>query len=762
MMKKNGYLSILGACGISFFTVQSISALDVTSGKFRLEINESTGKANIYVDGTQIIKESVCGFRNGSTTYYQDRLTNRNIAQSDITDEFGTGKKVTIVSVTSDNTIKVVHDYFLYEDYILTKFAIESDNELVSNYMAPVWTESEIGFLPSSDNRYLYVPFDNDGFVDYGSMEFASGEATATTSYEVGAFYNETTGKGLVLGSVEHTHWKTGVAVHLKNGNQMAKYDVYGGITSNETRDKNTSGEISAHGSLRGKRIQSPKIFIGYFDDWRTGMETYADVNAIIAPKAAWEGTKPFGWNSWGVIQTAINYEKTNLVSQYIDENLKDFSSDVVWINLDSGWGNLSESEIKLLLRNFRGRNQKLGLYFDPFIFWGNDPDNWGNMNGYPYSEVCLKANGKYISFDGGICMDPTHPAVKQRIQGAINNMKTLGIEYLKIDFLSHGSVEADRYYDADVHTGIEAYNQGMKYIYDCAGGKIYLNESIAPLFPANYAQSRRISCDAWYSVGDTKYVLNSLTYGWWLDHVYRYNDADHVVLRSTSGGGDDAENRSRITSSVITGIFILGDDFSNGSSASSSKERAQKYLTKPEVNRVARQCKAFRPLGSSAPGRGNAAGLFYTAVADTTYVAAFNYSVTGTARRLVDFDKLGLRTGTEYSVKELWSGTQIKRSASWNENVPSKDVKLLKIYRESSSNVEKAAGFNPKACILNGQLYVESDTPAKVTVYDVSGKSVAFAGNVTAQFVGNRLERGVYFAEIESGRDRKVIKTGF
>lgn len=722
----------------SLFSFQTVFASDVTVGKYRLDINETNGKANIYCNGTLIIKESVCGFKNGADTYYQHQLTNRNVLQSDISDEFGTGKKVTITSTTSDNNIKVVHDYFLYEDYILTKFIIESDNELLSNYMAPVWTDSEIGFLPFSDNRYLYVPFDNDGFVDYGSMEFTSGGATAATSYEVGAFYNETTGEGLVLGSVEHIHWKTGVVVHVKNGNQMAKYDIYGGITSNETRDKNTSGQISAHGSLRGKRIHSPKIFIGYFDDWRTGMETYADVNAIVSPKAAWEGTKPFGWNSWGVIQTGINYDKTDLVSKYINESLTDFSSDVVYINLDSGWGNLSESEIKLLLRSFRSRNQKLGLYFDPFIFWGNDPDNWGNMNGYPYSEVCLKANGKYISFDGGIAMDPTHPAVKQRIQGAINNMKTLGIEYLKIDFLSHGAVEADRYYDTDIHTGIEAYNQGMKYIYDCADGKIYLNESIAPLFPANYAQSRRISCDAWYSISDTKYVLNSLTYGWWLDRVYHYNDADHVVLRSTNGGGDDAENRSRITSSVITGIFILGDDFSNGSSASPSKDRAQKYLTKPEVNRVARQCKAFRPVGSAAPGRGNAASLFYAVVADTTYVAAFNYSTSGIASRSIDFEKLGLQTGTEYIVKELWGETQTKRAISWNENVSSKDVKLFKIYRESSSRIENAVGFNPKACILNHRMYVESDMPAKVTIYDVSGKSVAFAENVTAQFVGS------------------------
>jgi len=740
-----------------------VFALDVSFGKYRLIINETNGKTDIYCAEKRIIKESVCAFKNGSTSYYQHQLKNINIAQSDIANEFGIGKKVSITSATNDDNIKLIHDYYLYENYILTKSTIESANELSSNYMAPVWSDSEIGFLPATDNRYLYVPFDNDGFVKYGSMNFPSGSgATATTSYELGAFYNETTGEALVLGSVEHTQWKTGVVVHLKNSNQISKFDIYGGITSNETRDKNTSGQITAHGALKGRRISSPTVFIGYFNDWRIGLESYADVNAIIAPKVSWTGEKPFGWNSWGVIGTAINYDKTELVSKYIYENLKDFSSDVVYIGLDSGWGSLSNNEIRLLLRAFNERNQKLGLYFDPFIFWGDDPDHWGNLNGYPYSEVCLKANGKYISFDGGIAMDPTHPAVRQRIQGAINNMKTLGIEYLKIDFLSHGVVEADKYYDPNVHTGIEAYNQGMAYIHDCIDGKIYLNLSISPLFPANYAQSRRISCDAWYSIDDTKYVLNSLTYGWWLDRVYHYNDADHVVLKSTKGGGDDAENRSRITSSIITGIFILGDDFSNGSSAAASKTQAQKFLTKPEVNRVARQCRAFRPMGSSSPGQGFAAGLFHTSVADTTYVAAFNYATSGTANRLIDFDKIGLQTGTSYIVKELWSGTQTEKSASWSESVSSKDVKLLKIYPEFPSDIKNMPVFDPKITVLEQQIHVKSELPVNVEVYNTSGRKIVSAENVSDQLIENFLERGVYLVKIQSETENKVIKLGF
>ena len=38
---------------------------------------------------------------------------------------------------------------------------------------------------------------------------------------------------------------------------------------------------------------------------------------------------------------------------------------------------------------------------------------------------------------------------------------------------------------------------------------------------------------------------MNAVSYGWWQDLVYQYNDADHIVLKDATEG----ENRARITS---------------------------------------------------------------------------------------------------------------------------------------------------------------------------------------------------------------------
>ncbi|EGQ13772.1 alpha-galactosidase [Prevotella dentalis DSM 3688] len=59
-----------------------------------------------------------------------------------------------------------------------------------------------------------------------------------------------------------------------------------------------------------------------------------------------------------------------------------------------------------------------------------------------------------------------------------------------------------------------------------------------------------------------------------------------------------EGENRARITSSIITGLFITGDDYSDKGDEN-VKERARKYLTNPDVNMIATG-RSFRPLGGA------------------------------------------------------------------------------------------------------------------------------------------------------------------
>ena len=240
------------------------------------------------------------------------------------------------------------------------------------------------------------------------------------------------------------------------------------------------------------------------------------------------------------------------------------------------------------------------------------------------------------------------------------------GYKYVKMDFMTHGRMEADSWYRKDITTGTQAYNYGMLLL-DSIFSDMYLNLSISPIFPAQYAQSRRIACDAWNKMKDTEYTMNALTWGWWIDRIYQYNDADHVVLREATEG----ENRARITSSVITGLFITGDDFSADTMAIN---RARRFLTNADINRLATG-RSFRPLLADDD---RSEQTFVRNEADgTIIVAAFNY---GDEPRRLNFDRrlLGLDSTAAYTAEELWQHRLLDISVP--DTIPGGDVCVYRI----------------------------------------------------------------------------------
>ena len=48
---------------------------------------------------------------------------------------------------------------------------------------------------------------------------------------------------------------------------------------------------------------------------------------------------------------------------------------------------------------------------------------------------------------------------------------------------------------------------------------------------------------------------MNAVSYGWWQDLVYQYNDADHIVLKDATEGGEPRPDNFR----DHYGIIYLG-----------------------------------------------------------------------------------------------------------------------------------------------------------------------------------------------------------
>ncbi|HUA39026.1 MAG TPA: hypothetical protein VMA35_11595 [Candidatus Sulfopaludibacter sp.] len=609
-------------------------------------------------------------------------------------------------SVVSSNGVAVtahaaglpdMTQYFTLDqnDSFLTSVSMSGSNAS-ANWMGPVVvsTTGGVDLGVYNDDRALVVPFDNDDFVRYNAMSINS----SSVSYEVGAFYDNTTRNGLVVGSVTHDTWKSGVWFNGSN-NKLNQMNVYGGATS--------PWDVMPHGFVTGNVISSPTMFVGFGNDWRTVLENYAAENAEFAPPLVWTNGVPFGWNSWGVTnyESHISYAAAIAVSDSIHTNLQSCGfadQGTVYVNLDSyGTYNLSSSQLQSFVSHCHANGQKAGIYFTPFTYWGTLAQSSNQAvpgSGYYFSDILLRdTNGNAISYDGALALDPTHPGTKEMILNQVGGFIADGLDYLKADFLSHGALEGV-HYDTTVTTGVAAYNQGMQFLLNQVGGKMFISESIAPLFPYQYGDSRRIACDAYTSfISNTEYTMNSVTYGWWLDGLYPFNDPDLMVF---DNGPNANEDQSRLINCAITGVFLNGSILTN----SGSIALAQTYLTNAAINAVARTGRTFTPVeGNTGP---NAANIFVRQDGATWCIAVFNYT-SGATNETVSLSRAGLPPGI-FTATNLWDGTISTVSNSFSVSLNARQAKLFRLGLAGGLPLPEFVAVTPTG--VNGIIFTGSN----------------------------------------------------
>lgn len=195
----------------------------------------------------------------------------------------------------------------------------------------------------NGDNRVLITPYDNDAWSRYQARTInTSLNNNNYISSEMTAVYDNTSRKGLVIGSVTHDVWKTGIFWSGSN-DKINKLKVYGGFTS-----LTSTHDSIGHGKVTGNTITSPQIAVGYYADYRDGLENYGEANAPVAPPLKFEkgvpSGVPVGWNSWGAYESSLSYDKVVEVSNFFKANLqKSFTNKgTIYINMDSYWDNLS------------------------------------------------------------------------------------------------------------------------------------------------------------------------------------------------------------------------------------------------------------------------------------------------------------------------------------------------------------------------------------------------------------------------------------
>lgn len=716
--------------------------------------NLGTKTYNVKFNGATVITNA-SAYAHSDQQYLSGNYATATYTSEAFTDNIGSGTKH-IFTLSGNYTLGMQQVFYTYnnKNYVAVQVVL-TGNGSNSYKMSPLTSYQVTPNFGSGDTRALFVPYDNDAWIRYNAYPLTSAEFTAS---EVTNIYNNTNRKGLVIGSVEHTKWKTGIAVS-GGGASSAYVSVIAGWTKNDiTRDQRGHGWVN----VGQTSCASPKVLLNANDDWRTGLEEFAQANAALQPKYIfdWTAPKPIGWNSWGAIQSNINLTKAKAVVDFFHDDCPAFKTEdnTLFIDLDSYWDNMSDAELAQFVTYAKNKGFKAGIYWAPFVDWGkyNRPVEGSS---YTYNQCWTMVNGNPLELDGAYAMDPTSPGTKARIRYFMNRFKAAGFEMIKIDFLTHASIEADGFANNQLHTGMEAYQEGMKFLVDEIAGKMLVQAAISPnLATGPFVHVRRIACDAYTSIGDTDYTLNSTTYGWWQNKIYDYLDADHVVFGNASIG----ENRARLLSSVVTGTITSGDDFST---AGAWKARSQLLLQNNDVLNVARADMHFVPADGNTGY--NAANVFSATYNNVTYVAVFNYSNTATTNN-VSLSRLGLGSGT-YNVKELYSGTISSTQGTLSVQLPQADAALYAIYQGpvlstpnyNWGNASTNYVFpNPATNTFQIKFDHSINGPVAISVYDLVGKEIWKTTTVAEDMISSEipvqhLAKGVYVVKVSTSGNK-------
>lgn len=684
--------------------------------------------------------------------------------EEDINDAFGSGRRITW-TYTQSGKPTLEQNVYLYPSlpYVLFEGTLIAPSGTTrSRQICPIVSTSTVTLpLPTSENRIYNMPFANDNWATFATARWST--AQPMTSCEATALFNVQSREGIIIGSVDHSTWKSSVSVTPNSTNKLRRLTVTAGYVSPRTWDNGNFGNNSPmdhHGYVKGARVSSPKFMVGKFDDWRTGLETYGKANTVLCPKLEMKtGDKAlFGWQSWGGQEAQLNFTSTMSVLDFFEKEIKPagFSGEdgTCWMVLDSFWDNMSRMERRQFVNRCKELGYHPGIYTTPFSLWcGSDSEisdyPFETVDGKTYSrkDVVLTANGKPRKISA-YSLDPTHPAVKESNRKRFEEFRNDGFEFVKIDFMNNGSQEADKWYNPDITTGMMAYNYGMDYIMEMAGDMV-IDFSIAPVFPAK-AHVRRIGCDAWGELNNSMYTLNCIEGSWWLDQCYAFNDPDHMCVSKVftgKGSNDEKEGRIRYTSGLITGMTLLGGTYAYEGQTmkynnkdvkivgtDAERSRIVKFASNKDLTEVGRIGRSFRPVEGTFSYQTTLYNTndisvdneFVYNTPDAFYYVVFNYDTSKALEKTPDFARLGINPDEFVSGKELWEGKTFF-PAEMTVSVPAKDVRIYRFERNSYGGVESAsADENPIIVVSseNGKAIVNANAPiSQVSLYNLQGQ---------------------------------------
>lgn len=575
----------------------------------------------------------------------------------------GKGEKLTLTSHFNDGSSLRLRVWFFQDTrWFLNALEVTSDNALEVKQLTPITSRfADIG--PGNDKRIYTTPYSNNfdfgvapvnrfGLSQNGTDRFDHPVEPMVKfngiSHWVTALFDNQSRHGLVAGAASVQKWKSSQQLgeaHQANG-PLSAFALY-----------------NWGGTQHGTTVESDRFFLGYFADYRDGLETYGNVYNQGEPRLSWGGAVPVGFNAFYSHDSYGKARDMEDITDYVAAHLKALGYQ--YVNMDGGFQPESYPQgMKEFADYVHQRGLKAGGYLTPFTIYENWLDLPVDDTGYTHRDACLHdENGQLVkTYLGTYALDMSHPAAQYIVRRNIKNYLAWGYDYLKLDFLDMGLYEG-RHHDPAIN-GMQNYRTGMKIMRDevqASGRQVYLNASIAPLLPAAFTHGRRAACDTSLGVaeysGIERQAFNSAASWWSNGTLYDYNDADmflpEQLLQGAGRLGQLTALRLATTVALAGGHWLVGDNLPF------IDEDRTAWIENKSLLKVAQAGLAARPISMTNfyhAGEHSPAVLTRPDGHGGRYVGLSNWKNSTQHWRLTPA-QLGLTTDTPFQITELYSG---------------------------------------------------------------------------------------------------------
>ncbi|OAT27918.1 hypothetical protein M976_02054 [Buttiauxella ferragutiae ATCC 51602] len=667
MINKIGFTL---ACLITFNAAhaaefsQQGQQVTVRHGEYKLHYDLSRGTGDLLWGNVPVIKTFRSTAQLSQASLDSAKAVGRTALWQKVKDPArGEGETLTLNNRFADGSTLTVRFWFFNDkSWLLSDMQVSAQKNLHVTKLTPISASfADIG--EGGDKRIYTTPYSNNfdfgvaavnhfGLSQNGTDRFANPDEPMVkfngVSHWVTALFDNTNHHGLVAGAASVQKWKSSQLLgeaQQANG-ALSEFALY-----------------NWGGTQSGKQVSSDLFFIGYFNDYRDGLESYGKAYNQGEPRLNWQGAVPVGFNAFYSHDSYGKARDMYDITDYVAKNLKPLGYE--YINMDGGFQPDGYPEgMKTFTDYVHKKGLKAGGYLTPFAIYENWLDLPVDDTGYSHRDTCLHdEKGQLVkTYLGSYALDMSHPAAQYIVRRNIKNYLAWGYDYIKLDFLDMGLYEGKHHNPAV--NGIQNYRIGMKIMRDevlASGRPVFLNASIAPLLPAAFTHGRRAACDTSLGVanysGIERQAFNSAASWWSNGTLYDYNDADmflpEYIIQGNNRYGQLAAKRLATTVALGGGHWLVGDNLPF------VDEDRSAWLENKALLKVAADGSAARPVSMNNfyhAGEHSPAMLVRKDDKGGVYVGLTNWQSKPQTLQLTPAS-LGLKAGSKWQITELYSG---------------------------------------------------------------------------------------------------------